>query len=194
MFSVEIMPSFSWRGSALLLQLQIFLKNSDKLRSKSIMTQYVNQQFLKCISKTAVLLNVIKSLMMVLCVKIRFSCFLILKVLKPWQCVSEVQKEKLWSFSLHERNQCNFSDFFFFNCLWFVVGKYFLSLAMWKKAAERIVWDWKQRVSEQQPAAEMLASGKMQLPHKINSLFTWPKITSGNYIPYVNSVGVHTNT
>lgn len=129
MFSVEIMPSFSWRGSALLLQLQIFLKNSDKLRSKSIMTQYVNQQFLKCISKTAVLLNVIKSLMMVLCVKIRFSCFLILKVLKPWQCVSEVQKEKLWSFSLHERNQCNFSDFFFltaFDLLW--VNIFFLLL------------------------------------------------------------------
>lgn len=104
-------------------------------------------------------------------------------------------KKKNYEVSLSTREISVISViFFFFNCLWFVVGKYFLSLAMWKKAAERIVWDWKQRVSEQQPAVEMLASGKMQLPHKINSLFTWPKITSGNYIPYVNSVGVHTNT
>lgn len=75
MFSVEIMLSFSWKGSALLLQLQIFLKNSDELRSKNITIHYLNQQFLKCISNTAVLLNVIKYLMLVLYVKIRFNSF-----------------------------------------------------------------------------------------------------------------------
>lgn len=39
---------------------------------------------------------------------------------------------------------------------------------------------------KQQPAVEMLAAGKRQLPYKINSHSTQTKITSGNYILCVN--------
>lgn len=101
------------------------------------------------------------------------SKFFILKVLKPWLWVNEAHRAKVWAFSNHKRKQLFWWHFFTtFDLLW--INIFFLLGCKRRLQKEEYVmgnYGW----VKQQPAVEMLAAGRRQLPCKINSHFAQAK-------------------